>query len=145
MKRKIEIEDNLEDKVDGIKQEILYDFISWLEDNTDCEDFDDYYQEQGCDYVHECVDGWVPIYYSDIDGLYYLYGSEFEDAYKDAGIGDGSEDNHKQVAIFMYLEAKGFEFHSKITEAFDSWVSEEPKRDLKDFVKDLKEELLNND
>ena len=138
-KRTIEIDDNLDDTVKCVKEEVLNHFIDWLKDNNDCEDFDNYYQDSGCDAIHEIADSNTPIYYSDIDGLYYLYGSEFDEAYNNAGIGDGTEDNHRQVAIYCYLEEKAFDFHKEMTELFDSWVSEEPKRKLKEFIEELKE------
>ena len=136
MKRTIEIEDDLDETVDGVKEEILDDFIEFLKENK-IEDFDDYYQKQGCDRVHEICDSSTPIYYSEIDGLYYLYGDEFEEAYKNAGLGDGSEDNHRQVAIYCYLSEHGFGFLNEIQEAFEAWL--ETKKPLKEFIEELKE------
>lgn len=136
MKRTIEIEDDLDEIVDGVKEEILDDFIEFIKEN-EIEDFDDYYQKQGCDRVHEICDSCTPIYYSDIDGLYYLYGDEFEEAYKNAGFGDGSEDNHRQVTIYCYLSDKGFEFLNEIQESFEAWL--EDKTPLKEFIEELKE------
>ena len=136
MKRTIEIDDTLEDDVSQVKEEVRDDFIEYLELNPDIKDFDEYYQNQGCDRVHEICDSSTPIYYSDIDGLYYLYSDDFEESYKNAGFGDGTENNHKQVAIYCYLSDKAFEFQNELQKAFDNWDREETT--LKEFVEELK-------
>ena len=124
MKRTIEIDDNLQETVEDVKQEILDNFKEYFEENSDISDFDEYYQAQGCDAIHEIADDNTPIHYCDIDGLYYLYGDEFEEAYKNAGIGDGGEDNHKQAAIYCYLSEKGFDYLRELEQAFVDWLDD---------------------
>ena len=124
MKRTIEIDDDLQETVENCKDELLNDFRSYLEDNADIDKFETYYQAQGCDMAHEIADSGTPIYYSDIDGLYYLYGNEFDDAYSNAGIGDGKEDNYRQVSIYCYLSDKTFEFMSNLETWFDDYLLE---------------------
>ena len=119
MKRTIEIEDNLTELVESCQEELKYDFRAYLKENPDITDFDTYYQQQGCDRAHEIADSSTPIYYSGIDGLYYLYGSEFDEAYSNAGIGDGTEDNHRQVCIYCYLSEKTFDYMRELEEWFD--------------------------
>ncbi len=123
MKRTIEIEDNLQEIVDGVNEEVKDELLSFLEQNPDTDETPDIGND--LDYsgrIHEIVDGSVPIYYSEIDGLYYLYGNEFDEAYGNAGIGDGSEDNHKQVAIYCYLEEQMYEWYRNNAEdIFDEW------------------------
>lgn len=121
VKRTVEIDDDLDDTKATVKDEVKSDFLDWVEENPDDDDFDDYYQHQGADFVSECADSNTPIYYSDIDGWYYLYGDEFEEAYNNAGIGKGGEDNHKQVAICLYLEQVAYDYHKELKEAFDDW------------------------
>uniref|UniRef100_A0A6M3LBY1 Uncharacterized protein n=1 Tax=viral metagenome TaxID=1070528 RepID=A0A6M3LBY1_9ZZZZ len=128
-KRIVEIEDDLDDTVINIKEEILDNFKEYFNENTDIDDFDTYYQDQGCDAVHEIADSNTPIYYSEIDGLYYLYGNEFDEAYKNAGIGDGTEDNHRQVAIYCYLSEKGFDYLRELETAFDEWIADAETED----------------
>ena len=123
-KRIVEIEDDLTEIIEGLKEEILEDFKDYFNDNTDMDDFDQYYQAQGCDFVTEASDSSTPIYYSEIDGLYYLYGNEFDDAYDDAGLGNGKEDNHRQVAIYCYISAQGFDYLRELEVAFKDWLDD---------------------
>ena len=139
-KRTIEIDDNLDDLIDGHKEEILDDFIDYLEETIDLTDFDEYYQEQGCDFVHESADSYTPIYNSDIDGLWYLYGDEFADAFENAGF--DMSDNYKQQAIYCYISDKGFEFQRLLENKFNDWIAEEKPRPIKEFIEELKELII---
>ena len=125
VKRKVEIEDDLNETVDTLKEEVCDHFLEYLKENPDCDDFDQYYQAGGCDAVHEFSNSSTPIYYSDIDGLYYLYGDEFDEAYTNAGIGDGSENNHRQVAIYCYLSEKAFEYQRELQDSFEEYLADE--------------------
>lgn len=137
VKRTVEIDDDLEERQSNVQQELLDNFVGFLEDNKDIDEFDTYYQKAGADAIHEIADSNTPIYYSDIDGLYYLYSSELEEAYRNQGIGDGKEENHKQVAIYCYLSEKASNYLSELQEKFDEWKSsEEP---IENFITKLKE------
>jgi hypothetical protein len=129
MKRIIEIEDNLEETINDAKEELLDDFKAYFNDNQDIDDFDTYYQAQGCDMAHEIADSNTPIYYSEIDSLYYLYGNEFDEAYSNAGIGDGTEDNHRQVTIYCYISEKLFDYMRELEEAFNEWLDDAESED----------------
>ena len=123
-KRTVEIDDDLDERVEDVKSELLDNFKEYFKKNTDIDDFDQYYQAQGCDAVHDFADSSTPIYYSDIDGLYFLYGSDLDEAYNNAGIGDGKEDNHRQVAIYCYLSEKGFDYLRELETAFNEWLAD---------------------
>ena len=139
--RTIEIEDDLDERVECCKQEILDDFIGYFLENPDMDDFDEYYQAQGCDYVHECCDSNTPISYYHIDGLWYLYSSEFEDAYKDVFGNELYEhQNYKQSAIYCYLSNAGFEFLNEIQSLVDDWIGVEHIT-MKEIEYELKELL----
>jgi len=150
MKRTIEIEDNLSELVENCKDELLNDFRSYLEDNSDVEDFDTYYQAQGADQLHEISDSSTPIYYNEIDGLYFLHGNDFDEAYNNTGIGDGSEDNHRQVAIWCYLNQETGDFlcdlrtwfEDKILELSDLNNEQVRKAVLLDSVNELETENI---
>ena len=146
MKRTIEVEDNLQETVENCKEELFDDFIEFIIDNPDIADFDMYYQQSGADRMNEIVDSNTPIYYSEIDGLYYLYGNKFDEAYSNAGIGDGSEDNHRQVAIYCYLEQETSNFMNDIQDWFDNSEfkdklnqlhEEEKEEEIKSMVNEL--------
>ena len=139
VKRTIEIDDSLDERVELCKEEILDDFIEYFLENPDMDDFEEYYQAQGCDYVHECCDSNTPIYYSDIDGLWYLYSDFFEDAYKDV-FGNELHDsqNYKQVAIYCYLSNAGFEFLNEMQSLVDDWIDDEHIT-MKEIETELKE------
>lgn len=148
MKRTIEIDDDLDERVGACKQELLDNFIEYLEeDSPDIDDFDTYYQQQGCDAVHEIADSNTPIYYSDIDGLYYLYSDEFDEAFDNAGCygKGGKPDNYKQVSIYFYLSEKTFDFMRELEEWFDdnykyfAWKNNKIRRS--GLIKQLRELL----
>ncbi|OQY10295.1 MAG: hypothetical protein B6I28_01225 [Fusobacteriia bacterium 4572_132] len=133
IKRQIEIEDDLQDRIKDVKYELKENFIEYLKKNADITDFDIYYQAQGCDIVHELADSSTPIYNNNIDGLYYLYGDEFEEAYNMAGFGCGDENNHKQVTIYCYLSEKGFEFLNELENIFNDYIEEGIKKVIEEI------------
>lgn len=146
MKRTIEIEDDLDERIASCKQELLDNFIEYLdEDSPDIDDFDTYYQNQGCDAAHEIADSNTPIYYSNIDDLYYLYGDEFDEAYKNAGCYSDPPDNYRQVSIYFYLSEKTFDFMRELEDWFDdnykdfAWKNNKIRRS--GLIKQLKELL----
>ena len=122
MKRTIEIDDNLSELVEDCKTELLDAFREYIEEDPDTENLDNV--NELSDRIYEIVDSSTPIYYSDIDGLYYLYGSEFDEAYENAGCGDKSEDNYRQAAIYFYLSEKTFEFMNDLQTWFEDKISE---------------------
>ena len=139
--RTIEIDDSLDERVELCKEEILDDFIEYFLENPDMSDFDEYYQAQGCDMCHECCDSNTPISYYHIVGLWYLYSSEFEDAYKDVFGNELHESqNYKQSAIYCYLSNAGFEFLNEIQSEFDACIEDEDVA-IKEIEERLKELL----
>ena len=133
MKRTIEMEDDMDERIDGIKEEMVNHFIDYLKDNPDIDDFDEYYQDEACDFIHESVDTSTPIYTKNIDDLYYLYGSECEEAYRNAGIGNGQEENHQQVAIYCYLEQKAFDFLRELEDVYNDYIDEGVEEVIKEL------------
>jgi hypothetical protein len=137
-KRTVEMDDNLDDIIDSVKEGIRDNFIEFLKENPDTDDWDTYYQRKGCDAVNEISDSNTPIYTKEINDLYYLYSEEFEEAYKNAGIGNGDEDNHKAVAICMYLEAQGFDYLNDLQTTFEEWLADKEETDtMEEFIKTL--------
>lgn len=93
MKRMVEINDTLDETLDAAR----LDLRTWAKENPN--------ETEPHDQIHEIADSATPIYTGEIRDLWYLYQNEFESAYEDAGIGNGTEDNYQQVCIYCYIES----------------------------------------
>ena len=72
-KRMVEVEDNLDDIVQGAIDSVKEELLSFLNDNPDtdtCPDISNDLDYSGA--IHEIIDGAVPIYTSEINDLFYL-------------------------------------------------------------------------
>ena len=121
--RKIEIDDDLQERIDDACEEVkayaiermkgaltpVTSSLRMKEDELDeAPDFGD------LDYsgrVHEIVDSWVPVYHSQIDGLWFLHSDQFEEAYENAGIGSNPRENDGMTAIYCYILEKVAEWY----------------------------------
>jgi hypothetical protein len=130
----VEIEDNLSEIIENVQEEIKNLIIEYIKDNQEKPDLSD------LDYsgsVHEIIDGSVPIYTREIDGLFYLYGSEFEEAFDNAGIGEKEDKNWpmgwKPTAIYCYIEQEVYSwFNDNIDEIFEKNYKEEIEEEEED-------------
>jgi hypothetical protein len=139
-KRMVEIDDSLDDLIANVKSEIMDNAESYFKQNTDVTEWDTYYQAELADAIHEIVDTNTPIYYSEIDGLYYLYGDEAETAYRNAGFGDGKEENHRQVALYCLIEEKAWDYVRDLESAFNEWLElEDDEKTTDKLIEMLKE------
>ena len=112
MKRTIEINDTLPEILSALQTDVRWVLKCWIHDNakdevlagenidTPCMSHD--LDDSGA--IHELIDGAVPVYYSEIDGLWYLYKSEFLEAYEGMGIGEDPTENNGMAAIYCYLQ-----------------------------------------
>lgn len=123
MKRQIEIEDTLDERVQDAKDELKEDFIDYLQENDDIDDFNTYYQAQGCDRAHAITDNNTPIYNKEIDDLYYLYGDELEEAFDNAGMYSNPSEcnNYRQTCIYCYISQEVFDYMRSIEAVFDEY------------------------
>lgn len=124
--RTVEIDDDLDERIENVIDEVKYKLVDEAEGEPDAySSFDDFLQ-RGLEYdgtLHELVDSAVPIYTSDINGLFYLYGSEFEQAYEDAGCYDERPDNYEAVCIYFYIEQEVHRILSDdIAPIYDEWL-----------------------
>ena len=63
---------------------------------------------------------------------------EFDEAYKNAGIGNGDENNHKQVTIYCYLSEQGFDYLRELQDEFEDWLRDKTDTDtIESFIKVL--------
>lgn len=120
MKRQIEIEDNLDEIVESATEDVVDAFAHKdlnVEDFTDLYDMIDKLDYDGT--FHEIIDSATPIYFGEINGLYYLYGSEADECFQNAGIGTVEDfDNYRQVALFFLIE-------SRVLEDLKNWFEAE--------------------
>lgn len=127
MKRTIEIEDTLQERVDGAIEEVEAELRRYLDENKDTDKTPDLGND--LDYsgaIHEIIDGSVPIYTHEIDSTFYLYGSEIEQAFDDAGIGEKDDKGWpmgwKAAAIYCYIEQAVNEWYRNNAEdIFTEW------------------------
>jgi hypothetical protein len=127
MKRTIEIEDCLQDCVDRAIEMVEAELRSHLEQNPDTDKTPDLGND--LDYsgtIHEIIDGSVPTLTARIDAAFYLYGSEIEEAFDNAGIGDKNDKGWpcgwKAAAIYCYIEEKVGEWYQNHAEdIFQEW------------------------
>ncbi len=114
MERSITIEDTLQERVRAAIEEVEELLKQFIKDNPD-------HDETPClsndlDYngmVHEIIDSCVPIYTSEIRDTWYLYGSELEEAYENAGVGGNSLDNDGMSAIYFYISDRVYDWYYK--------------------------------
>lgn len=113
MQRAITINDDLEEILDKLKSRVSDELLAYIKQNPSnikkggvikAPDIDNDLNYDG--YLNQVVDEAVPIYDQQIKDLWYLYESEFESAYENAGIGDKSEKNWKACAVYCYLFEK---------------------------------------
>lgn len=140
MERTIKIDDTLSERIANAKDELIDNFKEYLTDNPDLSDFDNYYQDKGADALHEIADSNTPVYTSEINDLYYLYGNDFDEAYQDAGIGNGDEENHRQVTIYCFIESKLNDYLREIEDAFNRLKTE--GKDGAAIVEEIQMEII---
>lgn len=123
MKRTIEIEDTLQERVDSAIEDVKQELLNYLEKNPDTDELP--CLNNDLDYsgaIHEIVDGSVPIYTKEIEDTWYMHASELEGAYEDAGVGDNPRENNGMAAIYFYIQQEVNEwYHRNAQEIFDEW------------------------
>ena len=125
MKRTIEIDDTLQDRVDSAIADVKELLLDYLKENEPDElpDLGNELDYSGS--VHEIVDGSVPIYTHEIKVAWFLHGSDLESAYEDAGVGDNPMENDGMAAIYYYIHQEVCEWYGKeAQDVFDAWKEE---------------------
>lgn len=122
MKRTIEIEDSLQERVDSAIEEVKQELFEYLEENTpdSTPDLGNDLDYSGS--IREIVDGSVPIYTKEIEDTWYLHRSELEQAYEDAGVGSNSYENDGRAAIYFYIDQEVREWYcNNADDIFEEW------------------------
>lgn len=115
MKRTIEIEDTRDERIAAAES----DLSDWAARQfKECPDNDpgEFEGNKLADEIHEIADSSTPIYSGEIKSWMYLHGDEAREAYRDAGLGNGDEDNHEQVCIYCVIEAALWEHWRTLVE-----------------------------
>lgn len=127
MKRTIEINDTLTERTDSAIEDVKTQLLEYLNENKPdslpCLNND--LDHSGT--IHEIVDGSVPIYTNEINDTWYLYGSELEEAYENAGVGENPKEHNGMAAIYFYIMEKVQEWYSdNAEEIFEEWQKTQP-------------------
>lgn len=125
MKITVEINDTLQERVDGAIEGVKAELLNYLKSNPDTDETPCLHND--LDYsgaIHEIIDGSVPIYTKEINDIFYLHGSDVEKAFDDAGIGEKNDENWpngwKAASIYSYLEQAVNEwYHANADEIFE--------------------------
>ena len=128
MKKKIEIDDTLQERVNDACDELKDLLLEYLRDNPDQDETPCLSNDLDYDgRFHEIVDGSVPVYYHEIDTCWYLHGNQIEAAWEDAGMDGSARDNHGMVAIYCYIQQECAEWYEKNAEdIFGEWREATP-------------------
>lgn len=138
MKRTIEIDDTLQEHVDGAIEEVKEELLNYLEENPDTNETPDISRDLNYSgRIHEIVDGSVPIYTKEIEDTFYLHGNEIEEAFDDAGIGE-KKDEHwpmgwKAAAIYCYIDQEVRRWYDQnADDLFEEWKEKKEKESKAD-------------
>lgn len=130
MKRTIEIEDSLSERVDSAIEDVKQCLLDYLKENEP-----DSLPDLGNDLdydgsIHEIVDGSVPVYTYEIKCAWFLHGNDLGQAYENAGIGDNPMENDGMAAIYCYIDQAVREWYDGNAEdIFEQWQAEQVKEE----------------
>ena len=130
MKRQVELDDTLEDRVESAIEDVQSLLEEWLKDNPDADEPPCLHND--LDYsgsVHEIIDGSVPIYTYEIETAWFLHSNELEQAYDDAGVGDNPRENNGMAAIYFYIEQRVSEWYYSIQDEIQEKLDEMAEED----------------
>jgi len=133
MRRNIEVDDTLQESVDGAIEQTKDELLGYLKANADTDELPDWGELDYSGVLHEIIDGAVPIYTAEIDAAWFLYSNALEGAYENAGIGDNSRDNGGMVAIYCYIEQQVQEWFAAV---LDEWSEQEPGTKFSEWLTD---------
>ena len=123
MKRTIEIDDTLDNRVESAIEDVKSELQNHLKENPETDSLP--CLNNDLDYsgaIHSIVDSSVPVYTHEIKTAWYLHGSELEEAYENAGVGDNPMENDGMSAIYFFIMEKVQEWYNEnAEEIFEEW------------------------
>ena len=129
MKRTIEIEDTLQERIDISCEETKDAVIEWLNDNPESTEAPCLYNDIDYDgQLSELIDSNVPIYTYDIKCLWFCHDTELEEAYENHGLDNNPRENDGMVAIYcLIIDAVGEWYEDNKDEIFTEWEAAQGK------------------
>ena len=126
MKRTIEIDDTLDNRVECAIDEVKAELENYLNNNPDTDSVPCLNNDLDHDgAIHSIVDSSVPVYTHEIKTAWFLHGSELEEAYENAGVGENPMENDGMAAIYFYIMDKVREWYYNNTDGaeyvFECW------------------------
>jgi len=122
MKRIVEINDTLDERVDSAIHDVKNELSTYLDLNAP-DRLPDLWND--LDYngsIHEIVDSCVPVYHKEVEDLWYLHKNDFIEAYEDAGVGNNPMENNGTAAIYYYLQQEiNSWYRDNAEEIFEDW------------------------
>jgi hypothetical protein len=113
MKRNVEIDDTLPDRVENAIELVRDELVEYIKENKPDSTPD---LSNDLDYsgsIHEIVDGCVPIYTKEIDDAWYLHKRDLIEAYENAGVGNNPTENNGGAAIYFYIHEQVRDWYHK--------------------------------
>ncbi len=126
---KVEIEDSLDEIVNDAWDELALLFREALSEHSeeykDCDVAPDLDYMNLSDKLNEIADCAVPVYTSEIRGLWFLYENYFIEAYERHGIGSNPKENDGMTAIYCYIyDALCGKWNLYADDVFLAWYGE---------------------
>jgi hypothetical protein len=121
MIRTIEINDDLDERVESAIDQVKQELVDYLEANKPSllPDINDLNYNGAID---EIVDSCTPVYTYQIDGLWYLHKFALIEAYDNAGFGDNPMNSNGAAAIYYYIQQEVYSWYSDSAEnIFNEW------------------------
>jgi len=149
MKRTIEIEDKLCERVESAKEETTDAIIEYIRENEltepetqeeledliediDCLETNDIFDKVNYSgRIDEIIDGCVPVYTYDIKTAFFLHGNKLEEAYENSGIGDNPLENNGMTAIYCYISQELYNGMDEVIAEAKQEIIEELREDNK--------------
>lgn len=123
MKRTVDIEDTLQDRISNATEAVADLLERYRKDNRDINDAPDLDRLDRSGDVHQIVESSVPVYTREINDLFYLHGDRLEAAFDDAGCGEKRDDKWpngwRAVAVYFFIEQAVNEWYGR--HAAEAW------------------------
>ena len=129
MKLTVEIDDTLDERVQGAIDEVCELLENYIKENRPDSTPDLYNDLDYSGSVHEIIDTSVPIYTQEIDDTWFLHANKLEEAYENAGIGTNPRENDGMVASYCYIEQQVADWYQKEADDLYDEIMEELKKE----------------